>query len=203
LRTEAEQDITARLISSRRGGNKEQLAMTDVDTPALRQGADAAGTEAALDFDALRNEDFLSYKVSVLSRIMDRSVDKRMLGGLGLPLTSLRIMGYLHANSEGRVLGIARKMYMLGSQVSKSMVELVEHGYVQRSPDARDRRGAIFRLTPRGSEVFEEVFRHARNKQREVAALIGEQNYRLLSECFDILITNYGEPEQARDSKQK
>ena len=57
---------------------------------------------AALDTKSMRNEDFLSYKVSVLSRILDRGVDKKFVSGLNLPLTSLRILGHLHAHGESR-----------------------------------------------------------------------------------------------------
>jgi DNA-binding MarR family transcriptional regulator len=156
--------------------------------------------EAALDIAALRNEDFVSYKISVLSRILDRGVDRRMLAGLGLPLTSLRVLGHLHSHGEGRVLAIARRMHMLGSQVSKSMMALVEHGLVQRCPDPRDRRGTRFALTPEGRALYEDVLARAAAKQREVAALIGADGYRQLSAWLDVLIAGYGDapPEGAR-----
>ena len=76
------------------------------------------------DFASMRNEDFVSYKVSVLSRILDRGVDKKLLAGFNLPLTALRLLGHLHARGEGRVLAMARMMHMLGSQVSQSMMEV-------------------------------------------------------------------------------
>jgi DNA-binding MarR family transcriptional regulator len=172
--------------------------MVGAETPAR---SPAPTADDPLDLDTLRNEDFLSYKVSVLSRIMDRSVDKRMLSGLGLPLTALRILGHLHAHDEGRVLAIARKMHMLGSQVSKSMMELAANGYVEGTTDPTDRRGTIFRLTPWGRESFEKIFTLALRKQHEVAALIGTRNYRILSECFDILIDRYGETDITRGGK--
>lgn len=154
---------------------------------------------AAIDLGPLRNEDFVSYKVSVLSRIMDRSVDRRFLAGFGLPLTALRILGHLHSHGEGRVLGIARAMHMLGSQVSKSIVELVEHGHVAKKPDPGDRRSAIYTLTDDGRALYEDVLRRAMVKQREIASLVGPERYRVLNECLDLLIAQYGgdEPREA------
>ncbi|HVV92614.1 MAG TPA: MarR family winged helix-turn-helix transcriptional regulator [Hyphomicrobiales bacterium] len=158
-------------------------------TPVAREGTPAG---APLDPGQLRNEDFISYKVSVLSRIMDRSGERRFLTGFGLPLTALRILGHLHSHGEGRVLGIARAMHMLGSQVSKSMVELVEHGLVAKSPDQNDRRSAIFALTPEGRAMVEGVLSRAMVKQREVAGVVGAERYRILGECLDLLIAHYG-----------
>jgi DNA-binding MarR family transcriptional regulator len=132
---------------------------------------------------------------------MDRTVDRRFLTGLGLPLTALRVLGHLHSHGEGRVLGIARAMHMLGSQVSKCMVELVDHGLVARSPDHSDRRSAIFVLTPKGREMVEDVLRRAMIKQREVAILVGVERYRVLSECLDILIAHYGAEDAERNGE--
>jgi DNA-binding MarR family transcriptional regulator len=142
----------------------------------------------------MRNEDFLSYKISVLSRIFDRDVDKRLVTGLNLPLTSLRILGHLHAHGEGRVLAIARSMHLLGSQVSQSMLDLVTIGHVAKKPDPTDKRGTLFRLTPKGRRLYEGVLERAQGKQQTVAALIGPANYQLVSDCLDELIAHYGAP---------
>lgn len=140
----------------------------------------------------MRNEDFLSYKISVLSRILDRDTDKRLLAGLDLPLTALRILAHLHDHGEGRVLAIARSMHLLGSQVSQSMMELVSHGHVAKKPDPNDRRSTLFRMTPKGRRTYESVLAKAQAKQQKVAELIGPANYALVGECLDILITHYG-----------
>jgi DNA-binding MarR family transcriptional regulator len=146
----------------------------------------------------MRNEDFLSYKVSVLSRILDRGVDKKLVSGLDLPLTSLRILGHLHAHGESRVLAMARAMHLLGSQVSQSMMELVNFGHVAKKPDPNDKRGTLFRLTPKGRRLYEGVLAKAQPKQQAVAALIGVANYHLVAECLDILIAHYGTQEPSR-----
>ncbi|HEV8019888.1 MAG TPA: MarR family winged helix-turn-helix transcriptional regulator [Candidatus Lustribacter sp.] len=149
---------------------------------------------AGLDVRSMRNEDFLSYKISVLSRILDRGVDKRFLAGLNLPLTSLRILGHLHAHGEGRILAIARSMHLLGSQVSQSMMELVAAGHAAKKPDPSDKRGTLFRLTPKGRRFYESVLTRAQDKQEAVAALIGPANYGVVSACLDTLIAHYGAP---------
>jgi MarR family transcriptional regulator, organic hydroperoxide resistance regulator len=143
----------------------------------------------------MRNEDFLSYKISVLSRVLDRGVDKKLVADLNLPLTSLRILGHLHAHGEGRLLAIARRMHLLGSQVSQGMMELDAAGLVAKKPDPNDRRGTIVRLTPKGRRLFEGVLAKAQAKQEAVAALIGPENYAIVSECLDILIAQYGTPQ--------
>ncbi len=142
----------------------------------------------------MRNEDFLSYKISVLGRILDRGVDKKLVSGLNLPLTSLRILGHLHARGEGRILAIARSMHLLGSQVSQSMMDLVEYGHVAKKPDPNDKRGTLFRMTPKGRRLYEGVLAKAQAKQDAVAAIIGPDNYLLVSQSLDALIAHYGVP---------
>jgi DNA-binding MarR family transcriptional regulator len=144
------------------------------------------------DVSSMRNEDFLSYKISVLSRILDRGVDKKLVTGLNLPLTSLRILGHLHAHGEGRVLAIARTMHLLGSQVSQSMTDLVTFGHVAKRPDPGDKRGTLFRLTPKGRRLYEGVLGRAQHKQEAVADIIGRENYALICDSLDALIAKYG-----------
>lgn len=169
------------------------------DTPVkLKQAKTSVPRE--IDFESMQNEDFISYKVSVLSRIMDRNVDKRMLASRGLSLSSLRVLGHLFTHGDGRVFGIARKMHMLASQVSKGLMELVESGHVVKVVDPGDRRGTIFRVSTKGRTVYERIIFHALDKQREVASLVGMKNYLILSECLDILINHYGEQKSNRDT---
>jgi DNA-binding MarR family transcriptional regulator len=153
---------------------------------------------APIDVRSMRNEDFLSYKISVLSRILDRGVDKKLVSGLNLPLTSLRILGHLHAHGEGRVLAIARSMHLLGSQVSQSMMDLVEYGHVSKKPDPSDKRGTLFRLTPKGRRLYEGVRAKAQAKQTAVAEIIGPETYHTVSEALDALITHYGAQEERK-----
>ena len=92
------------------------------------------------------------------------------------------------------MLAIARGMHLLGSQVSQSMMDLVAYGHVAKKPDPSDKRGTLFRLTPKGRRLYEGVLEHAQDKQEAVAALIGPANYRIVSECLDALIAHYGAP---------
>jgi DNA-binding MarR family transcriptional regulator len=72
------------------------------------------------------------------------------------------------------------------------MMDLVEIGHVAKKPDPSDKRGTLFRLTPKGRRLYESVLERARPKQQVVAELIGAENYRLVAECLDILIAHYG-----------
>ena len=178
---------TALAIKSAPSMLQEVRSITDQTPVGMR------ATTRRPDFASMRNEDFVSYKISVLSRIRtDGGVDKKLLSGFDLPLTASRLLGHLHAHGEGRILAIARTMHMLGSQVSQSMMELVTNELVVRSPDPSDKRGAIFRLSAKGRTLYEGVLAKAIAKQRKVAALIGAENYRTMSECLDILIAHYG-----------
>ena len=143
----------------------------------------------------MRNEDFLSYKVSVLSRILDRDVDKRLVACLHLPLTSLRILGHLHAHGEGRVLAIARGMHLLGSQVSQSMMDLVAYGHVAKKPDPqRQARHALPPHAPRAAGSTKACSSTRKTNRRPSRRSSVPPTTRIVSECLDTLIAHYGAP---------
>jgi DNA-binding MarR family transcriptional regulator len=65
-----------------------------------------------------------------------------------------------------------------------SMLELVDgleqRGYVERTPDASDRRAKIIRLTPRGLAAFEGGFHAVNDLQADWARRLGDDRFELL-----------------------
>ena len=67
-------------------------------------------------------------------------------------------------------------------------------GHLESFFGALDRRGMLFRLTPKGRRLYEGVLARAQTKQETVAEVIGPANYALVSDCLDALISHYGAP---------
>lgn len=66
-------------------------------------------------------------------------------------------IGVLYALSRGRLLTseLARKFDVTNPTITRTVDGLVERGYVERQPDASDRRKIYLQLTPKGLEVSE------------------------------------------------
>lgn len=112
--------------------------------------------------------DFVSYRLSVLSRVLDRTTEARMSKASPLALTENRILGLFFDGSVTTVRGIAKEMCLDKAQVSRAMSKLVRQGFASRAIDPGDRRSAEFRITPKGREYYAAHFAEAREMQVEM-----------------------------------
>jgi DNA-binding MarR family transcriptional regulator len=109
--------------------------------------------------------DFVSYRLSVLSRVLDRTTEARMIKASVLALTENRILGLLYDGAATTVRAVAKEMCLDKAQVSRAMTKLVKHGYAGRSIDPVDRRSAEFRITDKGKEYYTAHISKARDMQ--------------------------------------
>ena len=112
--------------------------------------------------------DFVSYRLSVLSRVLDRTTEARMIKASVLALTENRILGLLYDGAATTVRAVAKEMCLDKAQVSRAMTKLVKHGYAGRSIDPIDRRSAEFRITDKGKEYYTAHIVKAREMQFEM-----------------------------------
>ena len=109
--------------------------------------------------------DFFSYRLSVLSRVLDRTTEARMIKASVLALTENRILGLLYDGAATTVRAVAKEMCLDKAQVSRAMTKLVKHGYAGRTIDPVDRRSAEFRITDKGKEYYTAHISKAREMQ--------------------------------------
>lgn len=109
--------------------------------------------------------DFVSYRLSVLSRVLDRTTEARMIKSEELALTENRILGLLYDGKTTTVRAVAKEMCLDKAQVSRAMSKLVKHGFASRTIDPVDRRSAEFNITTKGSQYYAEHIAKARGMQ--------------------------------------
>jgi DNA-binding MarR family transcriptional regulator len=110
--------------------------------------------------------DFLSYRLSVLSRVLDRTTEARMMKASPLALTENRILGLFWEGNVTTVRAVAKEMCLDKAQVSRAMSKLVKQGLASRAIDPVDRRSAEFRITPRGREYYANHLSQASRRTR-------------------------------------
>lgn len=117
--------------------------------------------------------DFVSYRLSVLSRVLDRTTEARMSKASPLALTENRILGLFFEGNVTTVRAVAKEMCLDKAQVSRAMSKLVRQGFASRAIDPVDRRSAEFRITPKGREYYAAHLARAREMQ---VAMLGVLN---------------------------
>jgi DNA-binding MarR family transcriptional regulator len=102
-----------------------------------------------------------------LARLIER-MHRRFLDVLRLELGRLRIedispvQAMMMANigsNDISVRDLIERGHYLGSNASYNLKNLVENGYVDRTPSARDKRSARLKLSAKGLKLYEEIRR--------------------------------------------
>lgn len=133
--------------------------------------------------------DFVSYRLSVLSRVLDRTTDAHMIKTSALALTENRILGLLYDGTVATVRAVAKEMCLDKAQVSRAMTKLVKHGYASRTIDPVDRRSAEFRITDKGREYYAAHIEKARAMQLEMLKNLDADEMANLNAAISKLMT--------------
>lgn len=155
-----------------------------------------AASQAADALEALHQQEFVTYRISVLSRIFDRLADRRMLKRRGLALTDSRVLGHLYVSRQATVRGLANEMHMHRPQISRAMSTLVRRGYARKKSDPKDLRSAVFTITAKGNRFYAEIMATGHDRQYALAGLLGLDGYTKLNEQLARLITTFGPQDQ-------
>ena len=133
--------------------------------------------------------DFVSYRLSVLSRVLDRTTEAHMIKTSALALTENRILGLLYDGAVATVRAVAKEMCLDKAQVSRAMTKLVKHGYASRTIDPVDRRSAEFRISDKGRDYYAAHIEQARVMQLKMLENLDPAEMENLNAAISKLMT--------------
>ncbi|MGH7874893.1 MAG: MarR family winged helix-turn-helix transcriptional regulator [Candidatus Binatia bacterium] len=118
-------------------------------------------------------KDFLTFRINLLYRLLDRQLKKMLAEHHDLSIAEWRVLGQLATESPTTVRAIAAKTYMTKSQISRAAAALVRAAFAVRRKDALDERSAVFAITRTGRKKYSSVMQMNRDRQRR---LVGQLN---------------------------
>lgn len=133
-------------------------------------------------------KDFLTFRINVLYRLLDRQLKKILSEHHDLSIAEWRVLGQLATNSPTTVRSIAAKTYMAKSQISRAAASLVRTGHALRSRDFADERSAVFAITRQGKKKYETVMRINRERQRRLIAQLDIEEREVMFAALERLI---------------
>lgn len=170
--------------------------------PIAKPAGAVASSDRRAAGPAIRSvRDFMSYRLSVLSRVLDRTTEARMIKTSPLALTENRILGLLYDGLVTTVRAVAKEMCLDKAQVSRAMSKLVKHGYATRAIDPDDRRSAEFRITPKGRDYYSDHIDHARAAQLGMLANLDTDEIAVLERAISKLMV-FAEERAARTEEE-
>jgi len=170
--------------------------------PAVPTGALSDGPHGPDTSDFVL-EDFLTFRLLILARALDRQAKRTYGESFGLSLVEWRILAKLGAVGSATVNRLASWMQYDKAQISRAVGSLVEAGYLARATNASDTRSANLTLTPAGEEFHHELMAFGRERQRLLLSLLKpaerESLYEIVSVLTDHLRKDDDKPVEAKD----
>lgn len=109
-----------------------------------------------IDIDTPINQ-YLSFKISVLYRLMVRRSARFLNSTYELSVAEWWTLGQLVVKSPGTVSGIVELTQNDKAQVSRAVSLLIDRGLVRKEDNPEDKRSSLLYLTEEGENLYNEV----------------------------------------------
>jgi DNA-binding MarR family transcriptional regulator len=110
-------------------------------------------------------EDYLTYRISTLSRMLDRQSVRFLSDKFGISLTERRILARLSQCDESTVRQLSVELSIDKGRISRATASLIAMECVARNSDPRDGRSAIFTITSTGRRLEAKIVDQGRARQ--------------------------------------
>ncbi|HET7359494.1 MAG TPA: MarR family winged helix-turn-helix transcriptional regulator [Rhodanobacteraceae bacterium] len=135
----------------------------------------------------LQLEQFLPYRLSILSNTLSQAIARDYQQRFSLSMTEWRVMAVLGRFDALSAREVAERTAMDKVAVSRALARLVAAGRVSRTIHDGDKRRSVLRLTAAGWTIHDTVAPLAREHEREVLALLDADERAVLARILDKL----------------
>ena len=124
----------------------------------------------------LHLENFLPYRLSVLSNTVSGAIAAAYFAHFGLSIPEWRVMAVLAANPGLSAAEVTARTAMDKVAVSRAVAALLAAGRLRRTMAKSDRRRTHLELTPGGARVYAQVVPMALNYERHLIAKLSARD---------------------------
>ena len=136
----------------------------------------------------LHLENFLPYRLSVLSNTVSGAIAAAYFAHFGLSIPEWRVMAVLAANPGLSAAEVTARTAMDKVAVSRAVAALLAAGRLRRTMAKSDRRRTHLELTPSGTRVYGQVVPVALNYERHLIAPLSAQDRATLDRILRVLL---------------
>ncbi len=135
----------------------------------------------------LQLENFLPYRLSILSNTVSQAIAGDYQQRFDLSVTEWRVMAVLARFDRLSAREVAGRTAMDKVAVSRALARLVAAGRVDRTIHSDDKRRSVLRLSATGWLIHDEVAPMARARERELLARLDTDERAWLERILDKL----------------
>ena len=136
----------------------------------------------------LHLENFLPYRLSVLSNTVSGAIASAYFSHFGLSIPEWRVMAVLAANPGLSAAEVTARTAMDKVAVSRAVANLLSVGRLRRTTAKNDRRRTHLELTTAGKNVYAQVVPMALNYERHLVAPLSARDRATLDRLMRILL---------------
>ncbi len=129
-------------------------------------------------------EQFLPYRLSILSNTVSDTIAREYRDLFGLSVPEWRVMAVLGRFGPLTASEACERTAMDKVTVSRAAARLIDRTMIKRESDPQDRRRSILKLTSRGTRTHQQIVPIAQDRESELAAVLTKSERRDL----DILL---------------
>ncbi len=135
-------------------------------------------------YEALVLEEFLPYRLSVITNRISSALARRYAEEFSMSATEWRVMAALGTGDGLSATEVCVRTAMDKVQVSRAVANLVESGRLVRRADAEDGRVTRLALSPSGRAIYEKIVPRAKEFESRLLAALTEEEL----EHLDIIL---------------
>jgi DNA-binding MarR family transcriptional regulator len=161
---------------------------------------DESGLKPSASPSSLVLEEYLPYRLSVLSNLVSRTLARLYEQRFGLTVAEWRIMAVLARFGPLSANAVCDRTAMDKVQVSRAVARAVDNGLVDRGIDALDRRRSVLTLTSKGRGIHDQIVPLAVSLQSNLLGSLSGEEYCRLNDMLTRLYSRarelHGAPEE-------
>ncbi|MGA7780527.1 MAG: MarR family transcriptional regulator [Paraburkholderia sp.] len=133
-------------------------------------------------------EQFLTYRLHVLTKLAERGIGERYQEKLGVTLPEARVIASVGSFGPFSIMDLARHANLDKSQASRAAEALIKQGVVQREASEADGRVVLISLTAEGRELYRKVMPIARKWNSDLFDCLDENEKAAFGAALDRII---------------
>ncbi len=138
--------------------------------------------------DDLVLEQFLPYRLSILSNRVSRAIAARYAAEFDLTIPEWRVMALLGRHDEMTASGIADATEMDKVAISRAVAKLVAARRVISTADPNDARRQLLKLSAQGARIYAEIAPVALECERRLLSALSSTEKAMLDRLLDRLL---------------
>lgn len=137
--------------------------------------------ESAESFDI---NEFLPFRLAVAAAAVNRLLSRRFGDAYGLGISEWRVLAVIGPEGVVSPSAVGSMASMDKVKVSRASASLVARGLVKQSPDPRDGRGRLLRLTRKGASTYRGLLELAHETEETLLEALNRSEWQALKQML-------------------